>query len=66
MNRRPRWFLGVASPVVALAAVALAAVSWKDRADDICRTEAAEKNGLSGRTRCQIDTEKPQSKCVLQ
>ncbi len=42
MTRLPRWSLVVASVVVALSAVALVAVSWKDRADDICGREASE------------------------
>ena len=42
MSRLPRWSLVTASLVVALAAMTLVGVSWKDRADDICRKEAPE------------------------
>ena len=40
MNRLRRWLVLAASLVVAVAAVTLAAVSWKVRAHDICRKEA--------------------------
>ena len=40
MSRLPRWTLIVASLIAALGAAALVGVSWKDRADDICRKEA--------------------------
>ena len=40
MSRLLRWSLVVGSLVVALALVALVGVSWKDRADDICRKDA--------------------------
>ena len=40
MSGLRRWlFLLAASLVVAVAAVALAGVSWKERADDICRKD---------------------------
>lgn len=41
MSRLPRWSLIVASLVAALGAAALVGVSWKDRADDICREDAS-------------------------
>jgi hypothetical protein len=40
VSRLPRWSLIVASLVAALGAAGLVGVSWKDRADDICRKEA--------------------------
>ena len=40
MSRLPRWSLIVASLVAALGAAALVSVSWKERADDICRKDA--------------------------
>lgn len=40
MSRLRRWSLIVASLVAALAAATLVGVSWKDRADDVCREEA--------------------------
>lgn len=42
MSRLARWSVIAASLVVGLAAAALVGVSWKDRADDICRKEAPE------------------------
>jgi hypothetical protein len=39
VSRLPRWSLIVASLVAALGAAALVGVSWKERADDICRKE---------------------------
>ena len=40
MSRWARWTLVTVSPVLAVAAAALIGVSWRDRADDICRKEA--------------------------
>ena len=40
MSRLARWSLVALSLAVAVAAVALIGVSWKGRADDICREEA--------------------------
>ncbi len=42
MSRLPSWSLVAAALVVGLAVVALVGVSWKGRADDICRKEAPE------------------------
>jgi hypothetical protein len=39
MNSPKRWFLLAASLAIAVAAVALAGISWKERADDICRKD---------------------------
>lgn len=46
MRRLPRWSLLAASLVVALAVLSLIGLSWRGRADDICR-EKAPKNGSS-------------------
>jgi hypothetical protein len=40
MRRLPRWSLIVASLVAAVVALVLIGVSWKGRADDICREKA--------------------------
>ncbi|HEU4689373.1 MAG TPA: hypothetical protein VFS23_13455 [Vicinamibacterales bacterium] len=40
MSRLARWSLMAASLAAALGAAALVGVSWKGRADDICRKEA--------------------------
>ena len=40
MSRLARWSLATVSVVVAVATAALIGLSWKSRADDICRKEA--------------------------
>ena len=47
MSRLPRWSLVAALLVVAGAAVALGAVTWKERADDICAKETAAQGGYA-------------------
>ena len=45
MSRLPRWSLILAALVALIGAAALVGVSWKDRADDICRKEAPATGG---------------------